>query len=71
MVATANISIQRRPTSRIKEIDFNNLPFGKEVTDHMFVADYKNGEWTNLRVVPYASLQISPASPAIRMVSLF
>ncbi|HZY80776.1 MAG TPA: branched-chain amino acid aminotransferase [Cyclobacteriaceae bacterium] len=65
MVATSNISIQKRNVSRINEVDFNDLPFGKEVTDHMFVADYKNGEWTNLRIVPYGNLQISPASPAI------
>src|SRR4051812_24667067 len=65
MVATSNISVQKRAVSRINEVDFNDLPFGKEVTDHMFIADYKNGEWTNLRVVPYGSLQISPASPAI------
>jgi len=65
MVATSNISVQKRPVSRVNEIDFNNLPFGKEVTDHMFIAEYKNGEWTDLRVVPYGGLQISPASPAI------
>jgi branched-chain amino acid aminotransferase len=65
MVATSNISIQKRPVSRISEIDFNDLPFGREVTDHMFIAEYKNGEWTDLRVVPYSTLQISPASPAI------
>jgi len=65
MVATSNISIQKRSVSRINEVDFNDLPFGKEVTDHMFIADYKNGEWTNLRVVPYGNLQISPASPAL------
>jgi branched-chain amino acid aminotransferase len=65
MVATSNISIQKRAVSRISEIDFNDLPFGREVTDHMFIADYKNGEWTDLRIEPYANLQISPASPAI------
>jgi branched-chain amino acid aminotransferase len=65
MVATSNISVQKRAVSRISEVDFNDLPFGKEVTDHMFIADYKNGEWTDLRVVPYGNLQISPASPAI------
>jgi len=65
MVATSNISIQKRAVSRISEIDFNDLPFGREVTDHMFIAEYKNGEWTDLRIVPYGSLQISPASPAI------
>lgn len=65
MVALSNISIQKRPVSRISEVDFTNLPFGKEVTDHMFVADYKNGEWTDLRIVPYGGMVISPASPAI------
>jgi branched-chain amino acid aminotransferase len=65
MVATSNISIQKRPVSRISEVDFNDLPFGKEVTDHMFIADYKNGEWMDLRIVPYGNLQISPASPAL------
>jgi branched-chain amino acid aminotransferase len=65
MVATSNISVDKRPGSRINEIDFNDLPFGREVTDHMFIAEYKNGEWTDLRIVPYGKLQISPASPAI------
>jgi branched-chain amino acid aminotransferase len=65
MVTSSNISIQKRPVSRISEIDFNNLPFGKEVTDHMFIADYKNGEWTDLRIVPYGPLALSPASPAL------
>ncbi|HMJ71257.1 MAG TPA: branched-chain amino acid aminotransferase [Cyclobacteriaceae bacterium] len=65
MVATSNISIQKRPVSRITEVDFNDLPFGKEVTDHMFIADYKNSEWTDLRIVPYGNMQISPASPAL------
>jgi branched-chain amino acid aminotransferase len=65
MVATSNISIDKRQGSRISEIDFNDLPFGREVTDHMFIAEYKNGEWTDLRIVPYGKLQISPASPAI------
>lgn len=65
MVATSNISVQKRQVSRITEIDFNDLPFGREVTDHMFVADYKNGDWTDLRIVPYGKLEISPASPAL------
>ncbi len=65
MVTQTNISIKKRPDSRFSEVDFSNLPFGKEVTDHMFIADYKDGEWKDLRVVPYGSLAISPASPAI------
>jgi branched-chain amino acid aminotransferase len=65
MVATSKISVQKRPVSRLSEINFNDLPFGKEVTDHMFIAECKNGEWKDLRITPYTNLQISPASPAI------
>jgi branched-chain amino acid aminotransferase len=65
MVATENISIQKTKVSRISEVDFNNIPFGKIYTDHMFLADYKNGEWQNLRIIPYGYMPISPATPAL------
>jgi len=65
MVATENITIQKTKVSRISEVDFNNIPFGKIYTDHMFLADYKNGEWQNLRIIPYGYMPISPATPAL------
>ena len=33
------IEMQKAPQSRIQDVDFNNLPFGKHFADHMFVAD--------------------------------
>jgi branched-chain amino acid aminotransferase len=65
MVETVKIDIERAKTSRLPEVDFNNLPFGKVYTDHMFMADYRNGEWKNFRIVPYGYMPISPATPAI------
>ena len=65
MVETQNISIQKIAKSRINDVDFNDLPFGKSFADHMFLADYRDGEWKNLRIIPYGHLQISPATPAI------
>lgn len=65
MVETLKIEIERVRTSRLPSVDFNNLPFGKVYTDHMFMADYREGAWQNCRIVPYGYMPISPATPAI------
>ena len=65
MVETQKIETQRTSKSRLDQVDFSNLPFGKVFADHMFLADFKDGEWKNLRVVPYGYLPMSPATPAI------
>lgn len=65
MVATESISVERVKHSRISQVDFAELPFGKIYTDHMFMADYRDGEWKNFRVVPYGHISVSPATPAI------
>ena len=41
---TLDMDIQRVAASRIHEVDFDNLVFGRHYSDHMFVADYINGE---------------------------
>jgi len=64
-VNTLDILIQRSTTPRIQTLDQNNLQFGKIFSDHMFVADYKNGEWENLRVMPYGKLELDPANSMI------
>ena len=51
--------------SRLSEIDFDNIPFGKMFSDHMFSADYINGEWTNLKIIPFAPLELSPVNLAL------
>ncbi len=65
MIDTQTISINRVKASRINQVDFANIPFGKIYTDHMFVADYRQGQWRNLRIVPYGHIAVSPATPAL------
>ncbi len=65
MVATEKIAIQQVVKSRLPQVDFSNIPFGKIYTDHMFLADYRDGEWKNLRIVPYGHMLVSPATPAL------
>ncbi|MFM1876752.1 MAG: hypothetical protein RL266_2489 [Bacteroidota bacterium] len=56
-----NIKIERVAHSRIQEVDFNNIPFGREFADHMFVADFKDGKWGEFRIIPYAGMSFYPA----------
>ena len=65
MDTVSNILIERVKTSRIQSVDFDNIQFGKQFSDHMFVAEYKNGEWQNLRIEPYAPITLSPSCAAI------
>jgi branched-chain amino acid aminotransferase len=65
MVDTASISITRVAKSRLSKTNLDSLAFGKVFTDHMFMADYRDGQWKNLRIVPYGPIQISPATPAL------
>ena len=60
-----DISIEKAQRSRVSELDFDNIPFGKIFSDHMFTADFADGEWSNLKIEPYGPLTMSPAMSAI------
>lgn len=62
---SVDISIQSIKHSRIREIDFNDLEFGKYVSDHMLVADYADGEWHQPGILPFTNLSLSPATLAL------
>lgn len=57
-----NISVQKVATSRLSEIDFNHLPFGKICSDHMFVMDYVDGAWKQGKITPMENFSIHPAN---------
>ena len=56
------IEVTRTSNSRLAQVDFDDLPFGKTFSDHMFVADYHDGEWQDLRIVPFGRFEIHPSS---------
>ncbi len=55
------ISITKTKESRLPGVDLSNLAFGKIFTDHVFIADYANGEWNDFRIEPYGDLMMSPS----------
>ncbi len=65
MTDTLAIKITKVTQSRLASVDFENLQFGKTFTDHMFTADYANGEWGNFQIVPYGEISISPAMSSL------
>jgi len=46
----------------LPNIDFSNIQFGKVYSDHMLMADYVDGNWTNSSIIPYEKLRISPGN---------
>ncbi|MDN3669880.1 branched-chain amino acid aminotransferase [Echinicola jeungdonensis] len=65
MNKTIDIQVKKTEASKLPETDFENLAFGQTISDHMFVADYKDGEWKDFRVEPYAPLDLNPANATL------
>jgi branched-chain amino acid aminotransferase len=57
-----DIKISKVSESKIKNVDFDNLQFGRIFTDHMFVCDFINGEWQTPEIIPYQPLVIEPSA---------
>ncbi|NEP82207.1 MAG: branched-chain amino acid aminotransferase, partial [Okeania sp. SIO3B3] len=55
------ISIEKINYSRIKEQDINNSSFGKVFSDRMLVADYRDGNWQEVKIVPYGNIPMAPS----------
>jgi branched-chain amino acid aminotransferase len=65
MTDTLDIKIAKAAESRLTVTDFSQLPFGKVFSDHMFLAEYEDGKWGNLQVLPYGPILMSPAISAL------
>jgi branched-chain amino acid aminotransferase len=62
---TFDIKITKNENSNLAKFDFDNIKFGREFGDHMFIVDYADGAWGDPRVVPYENIPMSPATSAI------
>ena len=65
IIQSKNIVIEEVKNSRINEVDFNNLPFGKHFADYMFEMNFENGAWQQARLVPFGDLSIHPATSVL------
>lgn len=60
-MAKIDIKISKTEASRLPEVDFENISFGKVFSDHMFMADFEEGEWKNFEILPFQNLSFNPA----------
>ncbi|MES1221009.1 MAG: branched-chain amino acid aminotransferase [Bacteroidota bacterium] len=65
MIAAMDILITKAERSKLQELNFENLPFGRFFSDHMLEADFENGEWKNIEIKPYQPLLLSPSVAAL------
>ena len=56
------MKITRVTQSKIGSVDFNDLPFGRICSDHMYIAEYANGEWGPGEIKPLENFSIHPAN---------
>jgi len=59
------ITVVRTQHSRLTEELRENSPFGTNYSDHMFVADWCDGQWKEARIVPFGPIELSPATTAL------
>ncbi len=64
-VTTPKIKTLRSPSTRIHEVDFTNLPFGRIFSDHMLVADCKDGSWSEPQIVPFGTIPVLPCMTSL------
>ncbi len=66
MIATLQpIETQKTEQTRVNQVDWENLGFGKIFSDHMCIMEFNNGSWHKPRIVPYGPISMSPAISAL------
>ena len=58
---TLDFDISPVHTSRLNDVDFDNLAFGKVFSDHMFVMDFADGKWRRGEISGFGPMSFSPA----------
>jgi len=61
----SSINIKRITHSKINEVNWDNILFGRVFSDHMLVMDYADGKWQQPEILPYGDLSLNPATSAI------
>ena len=55
------MKITKATTSKLKDLQLDNLTFGSKFTDHMLLCHYKNGAWQEPEIMPFGPISFTPA----------
>lgn len=61
----SDLVITHTTQSKISEVDFKNISFGRIFSDHMLVMDFIDGQWQTAHIKPFAILPMHPAASAL------
>ena len=56
------IKVKKISKSKIDNVNFNNIDFGTIFTDHMFICNYKDGQWELPEIKPYQPITLDPCA---------
>ncbi len=59
------INIQKTSKSKLPEVDLDNIVFGRIFSDHMLIADYAEGQWQGINIMPFQNLSFHPATSVL------
>ena len=65
MISAPSIKVTKVNASRISEVDFSHLDFGKYMSDHMLLVRYEKGAWQSPEIVPYGPISLMPTARAL------
>lgn len=60
-----HFEIHPTPASRLHEVDFDHIEFGKVFSDHMLNVEFRDGAWQPPVIEPYGPILLSPATSAL------
>jgi branched-chain amino acid aminotransferase len=59
--AAPRITVEHAPSSRFVATDWKTVPFGSVYSDHMLVAEHRDGRWNEVTLRPYGPLPLFPS----------
>ena len=60
-VEQQKFKVKKVEKSRLEQVNLSDLKFGRDFSDHMFMADYRDGAWTEGEILPFGNISLSPA----------
>lgn len=61
----SDITVRHPESSRLGEVDFDNLGFGAVFSDHMFSMVFEDGAWRAPEIVPYGPVMVDPSNATL------
>ncbi|MEN9304505.1 MAG: hypothetical protein RL264_2934 [Bacteroidota bacterium] len=64
-IPALSFAVEPVTATRVHEVDWDNLAFGRVFSDHMFIMEYENGQWQEGKIVPFEAIPMHPAMSAL------